>query len=337
MKAAAFGDNHSINLLETDAPEIPPGWVRVAVGSVGICGSDLHMLHGMMGDRRGITPGHEVAGVVESVGDNVSVATGTRVAVEPIHGCGNCHHCLGGYPQRCKQMMLFGLTTNGGMADLVCVPEHCLHPVENDISMTMAALCEPLAVCLRALRLANMSPGARVGILGAGSVGLVAIVAARALGAAEVYITARHPHQQALANGLGATAAFADRDGAFGAIGGEHLDITVETVGGTADTLVDATQLTRSGGTIAMLGAFDGSPALPAFQFLGKELRLVGSSCYGHEGSESDFASAVRMAGDYQSDLLNLVTHTYKLDEAAEAFATAKDKRTGSIKVHITP
>ena len=86
-----------------------------------------------------------------------------------------------------------------------------------------------------------------------------------------------------------------------------------------------------------MLGAFEGSPALPAFQFLGKELHLVGSSCYGHEGPEADFASAVRMAGDHQSDLVNLVTHTYALDQVAEAFDTGQDKGTGSIKVHIAP
>jgi threonine dehydrogenase-like Zn-dependent dehydrogenase len=337
MKAAAFADPGSIEIIEAQTPELPPGWVRLSVASVGICGTDLHLLHGMMGDRRGIQPGHEVSGIIEHVGDGVALQSGTRVAVEPAHGCGECHHCQSGFPNRCAKLTLFGVTTNGGMADLLAVPAQCLHPIAADVSLTMAALCEPLAVCLRAARLADIGPGDRVAILGAGSIGLVAIVAARAAGAEEVYITARHPHQQALAQAMGADRVFANGRDAAAALGNENVDVVIETVGGEADTLTEAIYLARPGGTIAMLGAFAGTPEVPAFVFMAKELRLVGSNCYGHDGPHGDFALATQLAQKYQDDLLPLVTHTFALDQVAEAFATAEDKSTRSVKVHVQP
>ncbi len=337
MKAAAFGDPGSIELLTAASPETPPGWVRLSVGSVGICGTDLHLLHGRMGDRRGISPGHEVGGTLEAVGDDVTLTTGTRVAVEPLHGCGTCHHCRNGFPNRCAGLTLFGVTASGGMAEQLSVPAACVYPVAEGVSDTMAALCEPLAVCLRAVRLADVAMGHRVAILGAGSIGLCAIVAAQAAGAREVFVTARHGHQRELALDLGATEVFADGRSATAALGDQHVDVVLETVGGSARTLAEAIHLVRPGGVIGMVGAFDGSTPIPAFQFMAKELRMVGSSCYGHEGPEKDFAQATRLAAAYQDALVPLVTHTFALDEVEAAFATAEDKSTGSIKVHVRP
>ena len=95
-----------------------------------------------MGDRRGIQPGHEVGGVVETVSDGVTLPTGTPVAIEPAHGCGTCHHCQGGFANRCQSLTLFGVTANGGMADLLVVPEHCVYPLAETVSTTMGAMCD---------------------------------------------------------------------------------------------------------------------------------------------------------------------------------------------------
>jgi|TARA_B100000315_G_scaffold173231_1_gene161652 threonine dehydrogenase-like Zn-dependent dehydrogenase len=234
-------------------------------------------------------------------------------------------------------LTLYGVTTNGGMADLLAVPAHCVHPLSGGITMTMAALCEPLAVCVRAMRLANVGPGDRVAVLGAGSIGLIAIVAARAAGAKDVYITARHEHQREFARALGATEVFADGTSAATALGERLVDVVIETVGGEADTLVEAIHLARPGGTIAVLGAFTGAPPIPALMVMAKELHLVGSSCYAHDTPEGDFALATQLAQRHQDDLVALVTHTFALDQVAAAFATAEDKGTGSIKIHVRP
>ena len=88
---------------------------------------------------------------------------------------------------------------------------------------------------------------------------------------------------------------------------------------------------------ICMLGAFSGMIPIPAFQFLAKELNLVGSSCYGHDGPDPDFGLAVKLAPSYREELASLVTHTFALADVAKAFATAEDKSTGSVKVHVRP
>lgn len=337
MRAAVFGAPGVIEVVDTQAPEVPPGMLCIRVQSVGICGTDLHLLHGQMGDRRGIQPGHEVGGTIETVGDGVGLDPGALVAVEPTHGCGDCHHCRGGFPNRCGALTLYGVTANGGMADYLVVPEHCVYTLPGSTGATVAAMCEPLAVCVRGYRLGGLCPGARVGIVGAGSIGLVGIIAARAMGAAAVYVTARHPHQQALARELGAAEVFADARAAVAALGETHVDFVLETVGGTADTLTESIHLARAGGTICMLGAFAGMIPIPAFQFLAKELNLVGSSCYAHDGPDPDFGLAVKLAPRYRDELAKLVTHTFAIDEVAQAFATAEDKTTGSIKVHVRP
>src|SRR5690606_9327645 len=121
-------------------------------------------------------------------------------------------------------------------------------------------------------------------VLGAGSIGLLAVLAARDAGAGEIWITARHPHQAALATALGASRVFAaDADGSAAlaaASAAEPVDAVLETVGGAATTLADAVRCVRPGGTVVVLGVFTTAPALPAIELLVKEVRLVGAMTY---------------------------------------------------------
>ncbi len=194
MKAAEFLGPGRIEISECDVPEASPGWVRVGVSAVGICGTDLHLLGGFMGSE-GLRPGHEIAGIVDATGDGVDIAHGVKVAVEPITACGACFQCGTGHHNRCPENRIFGVTTRGGMADYVTVPASCLHLLPNDLDDNVAALSEPMAVCVRAVRLGNVSVGDRVAVLGAGTIGLLSILVARSAGAGEVFATARYPRQ----------------------------------------------------------------------------------------------------------------------------------------------
>jgi L-iditol 2-dehydrogenase len=336
MKAAVIRGPDAIEIAERAVPEPQPGWVRLASCAVGICGTDLHLFHGALSNVAGLQPGHEIAGTIDALGDGVTFATGTRVAVEPIHACGTCFHCRTGSHNRCEQQRLFGVTARGGMAEYLTVPASCLHVMPGDLDFHTAALAEPMAVAVRGVRLGGVSPGDRVVVLGAGTIGLVSILAARAAGAEEIVATARYPQQRELATSLGATRVFAD-SAALLAAGGGDADVVIETVGGRADTIADSVGIARRGGTIVMLGIFEGSPALPGLAFCTRELRLVGSNCYGRERALGDFALATRLVARHSAALAPLVTHRFRLDEIARAYATAADKKSGAVKVQIAP
>lgn len=337
MKAAVISGPHTIGVVERKMPEPAPGWVRVGVSAVGICGTDLHIYGGMMGNVAGMQPGHEVAGVVDTVGDGVTIATGTKVAIEPIIACGHCFQCGTGHRNRCPEHRLFGVTARGGMTEYLSVPADCLHALPADLNDNVAALAEPMAVCVRGVRVGRVGLGDRVAVLGAGSIGLLSLLAAREAGAGEIFVTARYPHQAALARALGATRVFATIEQMTEALGAASMDVVIETVGGRANSLTEAVNVAARGATIAMLGVFEGSPGIPGLTFAERELTLVGSYCYARDARVGDFAYATTLLSKYRTVLPELVTHRFKLDEVARAYAAAGDKKSGSIKVQIEP
>lgn len=336
MQAAIIRRRGIIEITDQPVPEPPPGCVRLATGVVGICGSDLHLLDGRLADPAGLQPGHEVAGTIDAVGDGVQLVVGTRVVLEPIHGCGTCFQCRTGRHNLCETGRIFGVTAPGGMAEFLTVPAQCLHVLPPEIDFELGALAEPLAVAVRAVRLGAVGPGDRVAVLGAGTVGLMSVLAASAAGAAEVLVTARYPRQAELAMSLGAGVTFADAAALIKA-GCGAADVVIETVGGQAETMSESVATARRGGRIIMLGVFDGAPALPARSFMQKELTLLGSSCYGRERIVGDFALATRLVGRHQRELRPLVTHRFKLDQVGQAYATAANKTVGAIKVQMSP
>lgn len=337
MRAAVWNDKGSLDIVERPLPEPRPGWVRVRVSAVGICGSDLHFYRGSFPSPAGLLPGHEVGGLVDLPGDGTEAQAGTPVAVEPLAWCGRCTQCLTGNYNRCPKRTLLGVTGRGGLAEYMTAPAASLHTLPREVPPEAGNLVEPLAVCVRGTRLAQVGLGSRVLVLGAGSIGLLSIVTARAAGAAEVHVTARHASQREKAQALGADAVHGSADDAARELGERGIDVVIETVGGKASTLADAVRLVRPGGIIAMLGVFEGSTPLPALDFSLKEVSLVGSNCYARFGAGSDFSAAVSLLRARLADVRSLVTHHFALERVNEAFATAADKSTGSIKVTLAP
>jgi threonine dehydrogenase-like Zn-dependent dehydrogenase len=335
-----WNDRGSLDVVDRPVPEPKPGWVRVAVSAVGICGTDLHFFSGAFPSPAGLLPGHEIGGTVDLVGDSeadAALAAGQAVAVEPLVTCGRCPHCRTGNYTRCATRVLLGVTGRGGMAQFATVPATSLYPLPAGVTAADGALVEPLAVCVRGARRAGVGLGDRVLVLGSGTIGLLSLLAARAAGAGEVAVTARHPHQQAAAAGFGADAVFGSTEEATHQLGPSWADVVLETVGGRASTVKDAVQLARPGARIGLLGIFDGDTALPALDFSTKELHLVGSNCYAMADTRSDFDVAVSLLADHLDRVRTIVTHRFALDEVNEAFRTAADKGSGSIKVSIDP
>jgi threonine dehydrogenase-like Zn-dependent dehydrogenase len=302
-----------IEVLDVPDPEGDPDGneVLVEVAAAGICGSDLHLLG--FGPLP-VTLGHEIGGWLED---------GTPVAMEPNRRCGECDRCVRGDTQLCRNGLLGGVAIDGGMADYVLVTEEQVVPLPDGVAVGDASLVEPVACSVHALRRVGIEPGMRVAVVGAAALGLGAVAAAVDAGC-EVGVAARHPHQLAAAESLGAVP-----------IEGRY-DVVVDAAG-TASAVEQAVALARPGSSIALLGThWDGLQA-PGLPLSTKELSLVSAFAYGRHarGRDSDDAAALLAAVPELAPAM--ITHRFPLDDAAEAFRVAADRAAGAIKVVLEP
>jgi len=340
MRAAVASEKHALAVESVPVPEPGPGEVRVRVEACGLCGTDLHLIAG--GLTPGHTPGHEIAGRVDALGAGVAgVAVGDRVAVEPLLTCGTCEPCRSGRDSICPQLRLLGVHVAGGFAEHVIVPARRLFPVPPDLDPRLAALAEPVAVVVHGLRRGGFAAHQRVLVLGAGAIGLLTVLAARAAGAQEVLLTARHAHQAALGRDFGATRVLSESEanvrGLMQLGRTTPADLVVETIGGRADALRGAAWALAPGGTISVLGVFTAPITLDAYPLLVKEGNLAWSNCYARERGRADFEDAVRLVDAERERLSWLLTHAVPLDRIGDAFALASDKKAGAVKITVLP
>ena len=338
MRAARVLAPGKIEIEEVALPEPAAGEVVLTVGACGICGTDLHWYQGEFILPR-TCPGHEISGTVARVGPGVtSLQEGDRATVEGFASCGACRYCLAGNYHYCSGMRMFGMNLAGGFADYLAMPaRHCF--AVGGMDLATAALGEPLAVAIHGVRISGLAIGQRVLVLGAGTIGLMAVMAARAGGAGEVLVTARRPQQKAAALALGADRVFGDTEEneLYAAAMESPIDLVIESVGGAASTLDVAVRASRPGGTICLLGVYTKPVPFPGMIAVGRELTIKGSLVYNRAGSRADFDIAVDLLQRH-GGLLNqtLITHRFPLARLSEAFAIANDKTSGSIKVTIT-
>jgi L-iditol 2-dehydrogenase len=339
MKAAVVTGPQQFDLQDLPVPEVGPDDVLIRVRNCGICGSDLHFFRGEFPAAEGMRLGHEIAGEVAAFGANVAgLSEGQLVAIEPVDSCRRCDLCMTGRYQLCPDRQLMGSTIPGAFAEYLLVPSYLAHLLPAGVDTEIGALVEPLAVTVHGLRQVRLEAGERVAIIGAGTIGLVAAVSARAMGASEVFISARYPHQAEAARRIGAQPVDADDNAMknFAAVfAGRPPDVVVETVGGHHDTLNDAVRLVAPGGRISVLGIFTKPVSLNATAAVLKEALLVGGMTYGRPGNRSDFEVALDIAANHADKLRSLITHRVPLAEIARGFEIAADKAQESIKVTV--
>jgi threonine dehydrogenase-like Zn-dependent dehydrogenase len=288
--------------------------VKVRIRSAGICGSDLHMLE--HGYHPAGTIGHELAG---------ELVDGTPVAIEPLAPCGACAECVAGDYNLCRTepALIIGIMRDGGMADELLVPARCLVPLPAGVAARDACLVEPLAVCLHGFRKVGLHGGQRVAVVGAGSIGLLAVAAARAAGA-DVGLVSRHDAQAAAGERLGATAA-----------SGEY-DIVVECAS-TESALQTCCEIAKPGATVLLLSSYWDGLSLPGFVVLLKELKVQASSMYGRHAAGRDIDGAAALLAAAPELPRTVITHRLPLEAAPEAFRIARDRKAGAIKVVLEP
>jgi len=341
MKTALYNGGKSMHLAEQKLPPIGESDALIAVHGAGICGSDL-LINSEPTVANDFPAGHEVAGEIIEVGKGVDKSRiGQRVAVDTIgHGraCMRCWYCrIGQYRSCMDQAPIEG----GGFSEYIKRRAEGCYPIPENMSWNEGALVEPLAVSVHGIRRGEMTGNETIVVLGAGTIGLTAVAAARSLGAGKIFISARHEHQAMMAERLGAdvviTSGSSDLlESVYASTQGRGADVTIETVGGNSvATLEQAIEVTRVQGRIVVLGGFRKPLTTNWLNPLLKEQSIIFSSCYSVMNGRHDFEISIDLIASGRIQLQQMVTHCFGLDQIQNAFNTAYDKSTGSIKVQI--
>ncbi|MDA7429556.1 L-idonate 5-dehydrogenase [Primorskyibacter aestuariivivens] len=331
---------HDLRLEPCETPAPGKGEVVIRMRRGGICGSDLHYYnHGGFGAVRLREPmilGHEVAGDVSAVGEGIEhLKVGDLVAVSPSRPCGACAECLRGLPNQCLNMRFYGSAMpfphiQGAFREtLIADAAQCVKA--DGLSAAQAAMAEPLAVCLHAVRNAGELLGRRVLVTGCGPIGVLTILAARRAGAAEIIATDIADTVLNYAKSAGADVVLNTRENPDALAPYQQakgsMDVHFECSGAEAALAAGIAAL-RPRGVLVQLGLC-GDMNLPMMQVTAKELNLRGSFRF-HE----EFAIAVDLMRKGLIDVEPLITHSFPLAEYETAFATASD-RSRAMKVQL--
>ena len=324
MRQAIIQRPGQLDIIDVATPEPGPAELRVRSVAVGICGSDLHAFNGHHPFiDLPVVPGHEVAGIVDAVGSGVTAFhVGDRVLLEPNLVCGRCFYCGSGRYNLCEELRVVGCQTVGGLAEAFTAPASRFHPLPNRMTWTEAALVEPLSTATHAARVAGDLSGATVAVLGGGSIGLLTLLSVRASGAAIVVVTDPVESKRGRALELGAAAAFDPTDSESVQAIRKSLphrpDVVFDCVG-SQTSVVQAIALAEKGGTVVLIGVPRGPVEIPLPVIQDREIRIQGSAMYVAE----DVLRAMDLILDHTVDAGRVVTVTFPLERAAEAFAAA--------------
>jgi threonine dehydrogenase-like Zn-dependent dehydrogenase len=310
-------------MVEVERPRPGPGEVLVRVAAVGICGSDVELLRGSRPAayvRYPIVPGHEWSGEVAELGPGVtSVRPGDRVVAEGFRACGSCDRCKEGRTNLCSaEYAETGFTHAGAFAEYVLVPARLLHILPADANLSAAALLEPAA---------------RVAVVGAGTLGLIAVAMLTLVSPAELALIGTRPDRLALGRELGCTGAFDIKSGDPVEAFGEDFDLVFEAAN-QPEGAQTALLLARRGATVILEGISGvEQPSLVNDLLPLKHLRVQG--IFGASGAAWRFA--VRLFSDRKVEFGRLVTHRFPLDEHERAFAALQDRSAAALKVQLVP
>jgi len=315
--------------------------VLVQVTMNGLCGSDIHFYtHGALGPFKVTSPyipGHEACGVVvEAAMTGAGPQVGQRVAIEPGIPCRRCEFCKSGRYNLCPDVVFMSAPpVNGTFAKYVAVAADFAHPVPDAVDEESAAFVEPVSVGIQACKRAGVTAGHTVAVLGAGPIGLVTLLVARAYGATQTYAIDILENRVGLAESLGATIINAHKTDPVTAIaeltGGRGVDVVFDT-SGSATACQSTPHLARRGGVITIVGWPDpGTLPFPIEMVLEKELDIRGVNRYANT-----YPTAIGLLASGRLDVHPLVSHRFPFDRVVEAFDFAVEHRAETIKVMVS-
>lgn len=342
MKAQMLTGIQRMETGQVDDPAITrPNEVLLRIETVGVCGSDVHYYEtGRIGSQVVEFPyivGHECTAVVAEVGAEVqTLKVGDPVVVDPLIHCGQCDQCRAGRINTCRNQKFLGCPgqVQGCLCEYIVMPAECCFPTHGRITAEQGVLCEPLAIGIYAAAQADLRPGAKIGILGAGPIGLCVLEAAKAEGIHAIYVTEKIPERMETAKNAGAVWAGSptQQDIVTEILKQQPMGLdAVFECAGQQETLDQGIELLRPGGKLMMVGI----PREDRVSFMPdrmrrKELSLINVRRQNHCTQKAiDLVAEGKISVDY------MVTHRFNLADTAAAFDLVANYKKGVIKALI--
>jgi len=351
MKANVFHGKNDIRIEEVARPHAGTGEAVIRITLTTICGTDLHILRGEYPVKPGLIIGHEPVGIIEELGAGVTgYKVGERVLVGAITPCGQCRGCLSGHLSQCGHGegyeaiggWRFGNTINGAQAEYLLVPhaQANLARIPDELSDEQVVLLADIASTgFGGAESGKIRIGDAVVVFAQGPIGLCATAGARLMGATLVIAIDGDDHRLAMAKRMGADVVIDYREkdvvAEVQALTGGGADVAIEALG-TQQTFESALRSLRPGGTLSSLGVYSGKLQIPYEAFaagLGDH-RIVTTLC---PGGKERMRRLMEVVGSGRVDLTPLLTHTFPLDNIAEAYDLFGERRDGVLKVAIKP
>ena len=320
-------DIEKLEVGEAPMPVIGPDDVMIRVRSVGVCGSDLHYYRsGAIGDfvvKYPFVLGHEAAGVIEEVGENVrNLKKGDRVCMEPGVPCMKCEECLSGHYNLCRDVKFWATPPyDGVLSEYVSHPAAFTFKLPDSMSFTEGALVEPLAIGLHACNQGGVKLGQTVVIMGAGCIGLVTLLAAKAYGATRIIVGDLIDKRLDKARELGAIA-FNTKEADFAAevmklTNGRGADVCIDCAGFSA-TVDTCLTVAKPAGVVIIVGL--GEDRVNGFNTgIMSTRELTVKSIFRYRNL---YPTAISAIADGRIDVASIVSHRFKFDDTIDAFAT---------------
>ncbi len=341
MRVAELMGVHDFRLTERADPEPGPGEIRVRVGAVGLCGSDLHYYsEGSIGDTLCVYPmvlGHEPAGIVDKVGPGVTGwSRGDRAALEPALYCYHCEFCHTGRHNVCANIRFLSTPEEPGFfRDFVLLPATNLLPLPEHLSLEEGTVVEPLAVVLHSMQFAAVRPGETVAVFGAGPIGLLTIAALKLSGAHRIWVFEPVEHRREIAVQMGATAAFDPRaEDPMSCIrretGNRGVDLAIDCAakGGSLNLCLHAV---RNAGRVV----FTGIPSEATVPLEFHVARRKEITIYNVRRSNHEPPAAMELLAERPEAFRPMLTHTLPLEQVDRAFQTLAAYSDGAGKIVI--
>lgn len=329
MKSVVIHAEGDVRVEEHPIPQLQAdNDVLVRVVSSGLCGSDIPRIFSHGAHYYPITLGHEFSGYVESYGTGVTdMQPGDAVACVPLLPCFHCPQCEHGYFSLCKQYQFVGSRSEGGNAEYVVVKRANLFRLPSDMPIDDGAFIEPITVGLHAFHLAQGCEDKNVIIVGAGTIGLLALQCARELGAKSVTAIDINPQKLTLAKELGATHVFNSREMAaaeiYSALADLQFDQLVLETAGTPQTVALSVEIAGPRAQVALVGTLHQDLTLTSSvfgQILRKELTILGSWMnYSSPWPGEEWETAARLLTEKRLQLEPLIAHSGDADSFAKA------------------
>ena len=331
VKAISVTAPFEIALIDVPRPELKPGWVKLAISHIGICGTDYHIfegLHPFLAYPRVI--GHELSGTVLD-GNGTVFGAGDQVVINPYLSCYRCPACIEGKTNCCETLQCLGVHTDGGMAEEIVLPEINLYPVSG-LSARDVAMVEFLAIGAHAVRRAQLQSGDRVLVVGGGPIGLGTAFFAGIAGGQVTMLDAAADKLQAAA-GMGfATASIDDLEGQkFKAARGTGFDAVFDATGSIKAMNASLLQA-RNGGSLTLVGVVKGDLTWSDPELHRRELTIRGS----RNATREDFDHVVASIKNGLVPTGKLATHSTSIDDVARDLPHWARDRTGLIKAIVT-